>query len=644
VSDQHGAEPAFTIPGYADVRLIGRGGFSTVYYALQTQFERVVAVKVLDIGLEDERTRRQYQRECAATGRLSGHPNIVSIIDSGFTSTHKPYLTMDYFSQGSLGDRVKSQGPLPVPEVLRIGVKIAGALESAHQKDILHRDIKPENVLVSGYGEPGLADFGIATVTARLESSVTIHALTPNHAPPEVMEGKKATELSDVYSLGSTLYELLAGRPAFNLGNDNSILAFLLRVLQEPVPPIPRQDVVPVVHDVLAAMMAKDPAFRYQSAGAVGVALQQLQAHLGYPVTELVTFSPVPGALSVSSGVTAAPSSTIPPATDFPGAGRWDAPAAAAVAYDPTGTGTATPAPPAPAASAPPVGAVAPVAPVAPPTPDGQALTFDPQGNATVLRPGAAIDGAAGPAATSPGAPYVAPPSPGGTPAPPPPSTWSGDLTGSATVAHSRHAPAIEAIEVAPPPDEPGPPKALRAIAIVVIILLLGAAGFFGFSRLKGSDGDAASGGSSTTGVATTVAGQGGPATTTTAVGSGGPLVTDTTANTGSPSTGSTPASAPTDIETTVTGSDSLQVSWRPTGGSQHFFVYQVFSAQGEKLSVVNAATDGKSSQVITKVDSGPLNTAEQVYCVAVGDVGSGGKPAWSDAKCTDGSTIKASI
>jgi serine/threonine-protein kinase PknK len=620
VSDQHEAEPGFTIPGYADVRLIGRGGFSTVYYALQTQFERVVAVKVLDIGLEDERTRRQYQRECAATGRLSGHPNIVSIIDSGFTSTHKPYLTMDYFSQGSLGDRVKSQGPLPVPEVLRIGVKIAGALESAHQKDILHRDIKPENVLVSGYGEPGLADFGIATVTARLESSVTIHALTPNHAPPEVMEGKKATELSDVYSLGSTLYELLAGRPAFNLGNDNSILAFLLRVLQEPVPPIPRQDVVPVVHDVLAAMMAKDPAFRYQSAGAVGVALQQLQAHLGYPVTELVTFSPVPGALSVSSGVTTA-TGTIPPAGEFTGAGRWDAPAAAAAAYDQAAT---------------------PVAPVAPPSADAAGPTFDPNGNATVLRPGAAIEG---PAAAAAAGTYATPPTGAGTPAPPPPSTWSGDLTGSATIAHSRHAPAIEAIDIAPPPAEPGPPKALRAAAIVVIVILLGAAGFFGFSRLKGSNSEGASGGSSTTGVATTVAGQGGPATTTTTVaGGGGPLTTDTTGGTSSPSTGSTPASPPTDIETTVTGSDSLQVSWRPTGGSQHFFVYQVFSAQGEKLSVVNAATDGKSSQVITKVDSGSLNTAEQVYCVAVGDVGSGGKPAWSDAKCTDGSTIKASI
>ncbi len=131
------------MPGYTDVRLVGRGGFSTVWYAMQTQYERVVALKVLDVGLEDERTKRQFQRECAATGRLSGHPNIVTILDSGFTSQGMPYLAMDYCAQGSLLDRIAREGPLPVADVLRIGVKMCGALESAHQKDILHRDLKP---------------------------------------------------------------------------------------------------------------------------------------------------------------------------------------------------------------------------------------------------------------------------------------------------------------------------------------------------------------------------------------------------------------------------------------------------------------------------------------------------------------------
>jgi serine/threonine protein kinase len=620
VSDPNNADPGFTIPGYADVRLIGRGGFSTVYYAVQTQFERVVAVKVLDIGLEDERTRRQYQRECAATGRLSGHPNIVSIIDSGFTSQHKPYLTMDYFSQGSLGDRVKAYGPLPVHEVLRIGVKIAGALESAHQKDILHRDIKPENVLVSGYGEPGLADFGIATVTARLESSVTIHALTPNHAPPEVMEGKKATELSDVYSLGSTLYELLAGRPAFNLGNDNSILSFLLRVLQEPLPPIPRQDVLPVVHDVLAAMMAKDPASRYQSAGAVGVALQQLQAHLGYPVTELVTFNPVPGALSVSSGT---PTST-------PAAGP--VPSAVPSGYErPTAPPTSAPAPmPMPT----------PV-PVAPPAPDAHlaAPTPDADGNATVLRPGAALADAGFPGAV-PTATGAAPaPSGSSVPAPPPPAAWDGDLTGSATVAHARHAPAIEAVTVAPPPAESGPPKALRIAAIVIILLLLGAAGYVGVTRMTSNDVATAP---STTQVAVSTSSVSiSPGVSTTSAGGGG--VTTPTSGTGpsDPTSPTTTVGPPTDVTVTVTGSDSVQVAWRDASGGKLFYVYQVFSPDGQNLTLVNAVNQGASSEVITKTDDGPLSTADTTYCIAVGTVKVGGKPAWADAVCTDGSTVK---
>lgn len=623
-------DPGFSIPGYTDIRQIGRGGFSTVYYAVQSQFERVVAVKVLDIGLDDERTKRQYQRECAATGRLSGHPNIVSIIDSGFTSQTKPYLTMDYCSQGSLGDRVAAFGPLPVHEVLRIGVKIGGALESAHQKDILHRDIKPENILVSGYGEPGLADFGIATVTARLQSSVTIHAMTPNHAPPEVMEGKAATELSDVYSLGSTLYELLAGRPAFNLGNDNSILAFLIRVLQEPVPPIPRQDVVPVVHDVLAAMMAKDPGSRYQSAGAAAVALQQLQAHLGYPVTELVTFNPVPGALSESPGGMTAGRETAHGVTGLTGGMS-----AAAAVVDAFGTGGPTGAADA-AVTVPPMPTPMPVAP--PPAPSSEP-TFDDQGNATVLRPGAALAGPAPGSVPTPVATAGPAPAGAGVPAPPPPDALHpGELSGSETIMHGRHAPAIESIEFTPTPEEKRSVVG-RVLVAILAVVLIGGLGYVGYTKFKGSD--TASPGTSTT---TTAAGTGTPASTTvttaTPTASGPSTTTDPLDTTPVTTGSSTPMGPPTDVTIAVTGPDSVQVTWRDPNGGRSPYVYQVFSPDGKALSKTNSHTGTSTSLIITKTDDGPLVTDGTTYCVAIGAIVGAGKPAYAPAACTDGTTL----
>src|SRR5205807_6212098 len=140
-----------------------------------------------------------------------GHPNIVTVYDSGFTKSGVPYLAMEYLARGSLFDQVKSAGPQRWEEVLGLGVRLAGALETAHRQGVLHRDIKPENVLMSNFGEPKLADFGIAHVVGGPESgSVQLSVL---HAPPEVVEGKAATEASDVYALASTLFTLAWGRP-----------------------------------------------------------------------------------------------------------------------------------------------------------------------------------------------------------------------------------------------------------------------------------------------------------------------------------------------------------------------------------------------------------------------------------------------
>lgn len=283
------------IPGYDDFHVIGRGGFATVYQARQPAYDRTVAVKVVELGIDDEAGRRRFHRECAASGRLTGHPNILSVLDAGFLTDGRPYLTMPLCTGGSVAAWMERAGPLPIAEGLRIGVKIAGALQIAHNHGVVHRDVKPANILLNAYGEAMLGDFGIATIATRSATKRT-QAYTPNHAPPEVLLGELATEASDVYTLGSTLYELLTGAPAFTDTGQEGLALFVDRVLNSAPPPLARPDAPASLSRVLATAMAKRPADRYPSAAAFGQALQDVQRELGLPVTELPIGAPVAAA------------------------------------------------------------------------------------------------------------------------------------------------------------------------------------------------------------------------------------------------------------------------------------------------------------------------------------------------------------
>jgi tRNA A-37 threonylcarbamoyl transferase component Bud32 len=274
------------VPGYGDLHRIGHGGFSVVYRAHQTGLDRVVALKVLSVEFIDVDIRRRFLREVRLTARLSGHPNVVTVLDSGMTEAGRPYIAMDYYEGGSLKDRLAADGPLSARDVLRIGVKIGGALDAAHHEGIVHRDVKPQNILLSRYGEPALADFGTARLTAALDASSRADALTPFHAAPEVLEGHAPAAVSDIYSLGSTLYQLLAGRPAFQRDGDTGIAPLLLRIVTEQPPPIARTDVPERVVAVVRRAMDRDPERRYPSAAEFVRALQETQAALGFPVTE----------------------------------------------------------------------------------------------------------------------------------------------------------------------------------------------------------------------------------------------------------------------------------------------------------------------------------------------------------------------
>jgi serine/threonine protein kinase len=285
------------ISGFSDVSIIGHGATATVYRAMQDGFDRPVAIKVLHLDISDRRAQKRFQRERSLNGRLSNHPNVVTVLDSGFVEGRHPYLVMEYLEEGSLADRLKARGPFELALTMHIGVRIAGALESAHRVGVLHRDVKPNNILLSRFEEPALADFGIAAIL-EMEQSFTA-ALTPVHAAPELLEGSEPSPQTDVYALGSTLYTLLAGVAPFAGPAGEGMLSQLLRITTSDVPTLARQDTPREVLDLLRDSMAKRPENRIASAGEFGERLQALQSKFGPSVSVLPV--DVPSKVAASS-------------------------------------------------------------------------------------------------------------------------------------------------------------------------------------------------------------------------------------------------------------------------------------------------------------------------------------------------------
>ena len=275
------------IDDLSDAVEVGAGGFGTVYKAHQDSLRRDVAVKMVTSTVKDRKVRIRFEREIQAMGMLSGHPNIVTVYDSGFTGSGQPYILMDYMEQGSLADRVKAEGTLTWQTVADIMVKVCGALETAHQAGILHRDIKPENILVSAYGEPKLGDFGIARLKGGPETGTSSLTASIEHVSPELLEAKAPSVASDVYALGSTMYKMLTGEAAFIRPTDESIVPALTRIRDEPVPNLRQRGVPDPVARILEQAMAKDPAARFASAAEMGRALRTAQGQMGLVATAL---------------------------------------------------------------------------------------------------------------------------------------------------------------------------------------------------------------------------------------------------------------------------------------------------------------------------------------------------------------------
>ncbi|WP_336652249.1 MULTISPECIES: serine/threonine-protein kinase [unclassified Leucobacter] len=282
------------ISGFNYVQPLGSGGFAHVYQYEQNMPRRMVAVKVLMGGdslaalVASHEERSAFEAEADAMARLSSHPSIVSIFAASISSDGYPYIAMEFCPESF---RHRSNGsPIPLDEVLDAGVRLAGALETAHRAGILHRDIKPSNVLLATTGRPVLADFGIVSLRGQMHGAGTSEAMSIPWAAPEVIErSTTGTPASEVWSLAATLYTFAAGRSPFSSGGGvkDKRSAMSDRIVRAVYTPVPGAQGYEAFDGVMATAMAKQPERRYATMQQFGEALQQLQRHYGFDVTPL---------------------------------------------------------------------------------------------------------------------------------------------------------------------------------------------------------------------------------------------------------------------------------------------------------------------------------------------------------------------
>jgi serine/threonine protein kinase len=256
---------------------LGRGGMAIVYHAHDQRFNRSVALKILPREFLFEHTfRARFDREAQAIAALE-HWAIVPVYDYG-EQDDQPFLVMRYMPGGSLLGRIAGGG-LPLGEVIPIVDRIAAALDFAHRKNIIHRDVKPANILFDDEGDAYLSDFGIARLaesTMQLTGSGFVG--TPTYVAPEMMHKGGVTPLVDVYALGVTLYQVLAGKPPYE---GDTPMGTALAHATQPIPDIVEccPGLPGAIQTVIEGALAKDPADRYQSAGALADGLREVAMH-----------------------------------------------------------------------------------------------------------------------------------------------------------------------------------------------------------------------------------------------------------------------------------------------------------------------------------------------------------------------------
>ena len=276
---------------YRIIRLLGQGGMGEVYEAEQLATGRRVALKVMNQALATDQDRKRFLRE----GRLAAsvnHPNVVYVHGSEEISD-APVIAMELVHGGTLKDRLKHGGPLPVAEAAAAALQMIAGLEAAHAAGVLHRDIKPANCFIAADGTVKVGDFGLSVSTiARGESLLTATGSvlgTPAYASPEQLRGEELDVTSDIYSVGATLYHLLTGRTPFPATDFVKLITEVLDK-QPEAPAAVRKNIPPALSKLLLRCLAKERKARFQSYGELRDALLPFAAAEAVPANPALRF------------------------------------------------------------------------------------------------------------------------------------------------------------------------------------------------------------------------------------------------------------------------------------------------------------------------------------------------------------------
>ncbi|HYP46703.1 MAG TPA: Stk1 family PASTA domain-containing Ser/Thr kinase [Propionibacteriaceae bacterium] len=273
---------------YEIVQRLARGGMATVYQALDIRLTRMVAVKVMHVGLgDDAQFARKFDREARAAAQLS-HPNVVSVFDQGHDDPSgrdggRPYIVMEYVAGHTLRDVIRREAPLTPLRALEIIEPVLNALSCAHDAGLVHRDVKPENVLISDRGQIKVADFGLAKAISAQTSTATQGLLigTVSYLPPELVVSGRADARSDVYSAGVVLFELLTGQKPHT--GETPIQVAYAHVHTDVPPPssyVTAGPVPPYLDALISRVTARDPQVRPPDAKVMLTLVRRVRAAL----------------------------------------------------------------------------------------------------------------------------------------------------------------------------------------------------------------------------------------------------------------------------------------------------------------------------------------------------------------------------
>jgi serine/threonine protein kinase len=266
---------------YEIVAELGKGAMGVVYKATDPMLNRVVAIKTINMSLDQgemaEYEARFYQ-EARAAGGLN-HPNIVTIYDIG-KSGNVAYMAMEVLEGRELRALMMPGRPQPVAQAVDIAIQVAEGLGYAHHHEVVHRDIKPANIMIVRGGLVKITDFGIARMrSAEVQTQSGVLLGSPRYMSPEQVLGKRAEPRSDLFSLGVILYEMLTGKTPFT-GEDINSMMFQILNLTPPAPSSMNPQVPEMLDLIVARALAKSPDQRYQDAHALAADLKDCRKRL----------------------------------------------------------------------------------------------------------------------------------------------------------------------------------------------------------------------------------------------------------------------------------------------------------------------------------------------------------------------------